>query len=79
MFGEELKAQDSNFVHYFLLNIPFTYFTKCHAAYQNFFSRYLLDHLLYRLQFVEAWFGHCITSVRYIVISPKDEYLWDWP
>ena len=21
--------------------------------------------------YVEAWFGHCITSVQYIVISPK--------
>ena len=62
------------FVEHFL-----TYFTKCHAAYQNFFSRYLLDHLLYRLQLCwgMVWTLHHFCSV-YSHFS-QDEYLWDWP
>ena len=50
MFGEELKAQGGNFVHYFLLNIPLLTLQSATQLIRIFFSRYLLDHLLYRLQ-----------------------------
>ena len=83
--GPGLKRLERNSKHkmaicsLFFVEHSLTYFTKCHAAYQNFFSRYLLDHLLYRLQLCwgMVWTLHHFCSV-YSHFS-QDEYLWDWP
>lgn len=68
-----------HFCSLFFVEYSLTYFPKCDAAYQNFFSIICLITHCTGYSYVDAWFGHYITSVQCIVISPKDEYLWDWP
>ena len=64
-FGEELKAQDGNFFHYFLLNIPLLTFQSATQPIRIFFPVIFWITYCTGYSYVEAWFGHCITSVQY--------------
>ena len=64
-FGEELKALDGTFVHYFLLNIPLLNFQSATQLIRIFFSIICLITYCTGDSYVEAWFGHCINSGQY--------------
>ena len=67
------------FCSLFFVEHSLTYFTKCHAAYQKFFFPLFAWSLTVQVT-VMLRHGLDIASLRFsIVISPKDEYLWDWP
>ena len=67
------------FCSLFFVEHSLTYFTKCHAAYQNFFFPLFAWSLTVQVT-VMLRHGLDIASLQFsIVISPKDEYLWDWP
>ena len=77
-FGEEVKAQDGTFVHYFLLNIPLLNFQSATQLIRIFFPLFVWSLTVQVTVMLRH--GLDIASIQVsIVISPKDEYLWDWP